>query len=502
MVKVLVAEDEMPLLRGIKVMIEQGHAEFSVVKCARNGREALEYLKDNPVDVIFTDINMPISDGIELMKYAYENCPEATKVAISGYNDFHYAQQAIQYQVKRYLLKPIVKEELESLLEEIYREHKSRYQKKQRENLVDAIYTGKKTKNEDQVLVLYMCAGPFIEWGMEECITECNFWNMDNEEIEEAAHRLLPAEALIYVFEKNQPNERIMLIVSKEEVNIEAFGGRFVQEMEKRGVKATLCCGQDKTDMAGIPQICRNLRDVLKAGILFGEGSLILWEGGEAKTEGDVRTEEVLDLIESGLRSGKPQISMKVAERYYENKKIKQQECEKILLKWMEKLEQTGETGELGREEKEEIIKNLLLYSTEMGQLLMNLRAMFGTDAAEKREYRTEDMMQKVEIYIKEHMTEPITAGELAAEFGLVAPYLSRLFKEYIGHTPAQYIQKLRIERAKYLLLIDEEILAKDVGEMVGYPDSAYFSKLFKKKVGLYPSEFKEKNRRAEKKEE
>ena len=99
--------------------------------------------------------------------------------------------------------------------------------------------------------------------------------------------------------------------------------------------------------------------------------------------------------------------------------------------------------------------------------------------------------MPRVETYIREHMTEPITAKELAAEFGLVAPYLGRLFKEYIGYTPAQYIQKLRIERAKYLLSADGDILAKDVAEMVGYPDPAYFSKLFKKKVGVWPSEYK-----------
>ena len=63
MIRVLVAEDERPLLRGIKRLIEELDPEFSVVKCAQNGKEAIEYLEKNHVDVIFTDINMPLADG-------------------------------------------------------------------------------------------------------------------------------------------------------------------------------------------------------------------------------------------------------------------------------------------------------------------------------------------------------------------------------------------------------------------------------------------------------
>ncbi len=267
MIKVLVAEDELPLLRGIRIMIERISPEFSVVKCALNGKEAVDYLKENPVDVIFTDINMPLVDGIELMRFTCENYPEVIMVAISGYNDFHYAQQAIEYQVKRYLLKPIVMEDMEALLEEIQDEYNTQNEKKDRERLIEALYTG----------------------------------------------------------------------------------------------------------------MGENLKgDILK-------------EGTALKREG------------------------------------------------------------------------------------------------------TEELIQRVEVYIREHLTEPITAKELASEFGLVAPYLGKLFKEYTGLTPNQYIQMLRIEHAKCLLSINEELLAKDVAELVGYSDPAYFSKLFKKKVGVWPSEYKAK---------
>ncbi|MGN0329673.1 MAG: response regulator [Kineothrix sp.] len=491
MIKVLVAEDEMPLLRGIRIMIEQINPGFSVVKCALNGKEAVDYLKENSVDVIFTDINMPLLDGIDLMKFAHERYPEIIMVAISGYNDFHYAQQAIEYQVKRYLLKPIVKEDLEPLLNEIQKEYKSRCEIKQRDRLVDAIYSGKRIDNKERVWLLYLCAGPFIERGMEESIAECGFWRVSNEELKGISYRLLPVETAIYIFEKNQPNERIMLLLSEKETDVEGFARHLVEELDARETKATVSYCPNRVEMRNISMVCRTLRADLKEGILFGEGTVITPRQGEALCERPVRPEDVLDLIESEFRKDKQKIIWGLFEALLTNKKIKQSECMRFLSKLIDKLGEEEGTERLQGEDKEEIICNLLLYSPQADQLLLNLQRMFGSSEAEKRECRAEDLMPRVETYIREHMTEPITAKELAAEFGLVAPYLGRLFKEYIGYTPAQYIQKLRIERAKYLLSADGDILTKDVAEMVGYPDPAYFSKLFKKKVGVWPSEYK-----------
>ena len=62
--KVLIAEDEFPLLRGIAKLIEKADQDFSVVMLAKNGKEALEYLENHEVDVVFTDINMPLVEWV------------------------------------------------------------------------------------------------------------------------------------------------------------------------------------------------------------------------------------------------------------------------------------------------------------------------------------------------------------------------------------------------------------------------------------------------------
>lgn len=74
---------------------------------------------------MITDIRMPVYDGLELIRRAKEVNPEINFIVISGYSQFEYAQQAIKYGVKDYLLKPLKKRELENSLTEIKESHES-----------------------------------------------------------------------------------------------------------------------------------------------------------------------------------------------------------------------------------------------------------------------------------------------------------------------------------------------------------------------------------------
>ena len=105
MIRTVIAEDEIPLLRGLGQMIEQIDPRFQIVCSAKNGKEALEYLTQHSADVLFTDINMPLLSGLELIAQAQRLDPRLTSVIISGYGEFEYARQAIKLGVKNYLLK-------------------------------------------------------------------------------------------------------------------------------------------------------------------------------------------------------------------------------------------------------------------------------------------------------------------------------------------------------------------------------------------------------------
>ena len=119
MYTIVVADDEEELRSAIVRRINWEEIGFSVVGEAENGIEALELVDRLEPDLLLTDIRMPFISGIELARQVREVRP-ATQIAfLSGYDDFTYAQQAIQYNIISYLLKPITMAELTAELVQI-----------------------------------------------------------------------------------------------------------------------------------------------------------------------------------------------------------------------------------------------------------------------------------------------------------------------------------------------------------------------------------------------
>jgi len=121
MIKILLVEDEEIIRNGLKNLIAQVSTDFQITKEAANGREALDYLQKEVPDFIITDIRMREMDGLTLTAKARERYPQMPILIISGYGDFEYARQALRYGVTDYLLKPIDRLALVSVLDQIRR---------------------------------------------------------------------------------------------------------------------------------------------------------------------------------------------------------------------------------------------------------------------------------------------------------------------------------------------------------------------------------------------
>jgi YesN/AraC family two-component response regulator len=102
-----------------------------------------------------------------------------------------------------------------------------------------------------------------------------------------------------------------------------------------------------------------------------------------------------------------------------------------------------------------------------------------------------EEIAKTLELYIRENFRRDIRIGEISEKLGVTTDYLSKAFKRHTGETPLKHIIKLRMNEAKQLLASKPEMDVRAVGEIVGYEDQFYFSRVFKTHVGLYPSEFR-----------
>ena len=119
MLKVLLVDDEPFILQGLKMLLDWEAAGYEV-HTATNGKEALDFYKLNPVDLIIADIKMPVMTGLELLKELRETInSDVYFVILSGYAEFNYAQEALRYNCTDYILKPVEKEQLVEILQKV-----------------------------------------------------------------------------------------------------------------------------------------------------------------------------------------------------------------------------------------------------------------------------------------------------------------------------------------------------------------------------------------------
>ena len=107
MLKVILIDDEEFTLHEIADNINWTAFGFELSEAFSNPFEAMEYIKNHRLDLIITDIEMPLLSGLEIAKYVSENFPETKLVFLTAYSEFRYAQAAIEYRAASYILKPV-----------------------------------------------------------------------------------------------------------------------------------------------------------------------------------------------------------------------------------------------------------------------------------------------------------------------------------------------------------------------------------------------------------
>jgi len=119
MYSVLLVDDERTILEGISTIVDWEAQGTKLIGTARNGVEALNFIQENQPDIVISDIMMPGLDGIQLLKKTYETYPLIKWIILSGYGEFDYAQAAMKFGVKHYLLKPCNEEKISKALQDI-----------------------------------------------------------------------------------------------------------------------------------------------------------------------------------------------------------------------------------------------------------------------------------------------------------------------------------------------------------------------------------------------
>lgn len=116
MYTMMLVEDEAPLLRSLRRAVERSPSNVDVVATESNAVSALDSIGRLKPDILMTDICMPVMTGLELIEQALLLQPQLIPVVISGFQEFQYAQKALQLGARDYLLKPLQDERLNEVM--------------------------------------------------------------------------------------------------------------------------------------------------------------------------------------------------------------------------------------------------------------------------------------------------------------------------------------------------------------------------------------------------
>lgn len=117
MVKVLIVDDERNIREGIQKLIDWESLKCEVIGACVNGVSALEFIEKNEVDMVVTDIKMPVMDGLELSKHIRDEYPDIKVIILTAYSEFDMAKKAITFNVTDFIIKNDFMDELPKAVE-------------------------------------------------------------------------------------------------------------------------------------------------------------------------------------------------------------------------------------------------------------------------------------------------------------------------------------------------------------------------------------------------
>jgi len=509
MIKVLIVEDKPLILHSIKDKIQSFNSEIEIIGEATNGEAALSMIFEFKPDIVFTDIRMPMMDGLKLISEVRKKDQELQFVIISGYDEFDYARQAMKLKVSDYLLKPVKQEEVNEVLKKAIKLITSKRLEQTKNILQDILYSNANTTNLfegklpfDRFYSLILNVGPYSNFILDYANPFNNYWSTKS--IGDILSSRIEFSENYWLFEGKSFNELVLVLglLNSSQTNINTIVDAIMSQLPDHDTPVTIVVSHEMRNVQDIgieTQFCRVL---LRQNLILGKSNVFL------RDKMKISPGEEFSFMDSSLEK-----------RLISNLQNRQRE---LFLKEIARLFSTWEKNNYPQSTVERLLKQIIklcqkaaivkpsIYDTDLeleidemlssfkeySALLQEMTLIFGQffSTHEKCEGKgdfNKTILKKVEDFLKTSFSDQITINDIATMVNLHPAYLSRIFKNAKGVSPMEYLTTLRIERAKEMILSAENLPIKEIAKIVGYTDPFYFSRIFKSVTGKSPSEFK-----------
>lgn len=534
MYKVVIVDDERPIVEGLKAFIDWEEQGFSVVGTAFNGEDGVKAAKECAADVVITDIRMPLLSGHDLIDRVKEFNPSCKFIILSGYSNFKYAQEAVKRGAFSYLLKPIQERELKETLSSIKKELDLKKEKQRQffelqEQVQESIpIVQERYLSEllqDQFATSEQIARKWRLLNSEYSLESFAVFVVEGDQLEikyedDTKQIFLSKYAISNIVDDLVRRENIGMVFHYDKNRIAVLccqNGKKTLTMERvllfaRSIQGTICGILKESVSIGVGNLYsfpvppyrsfQEAEQAIRYKLLYSTGSLIcFYEICQLKHPGKFPVQQEKELLsfieledsENALIVLHRIFSSLTADRSCSPEAI-YNICLNFIIAIFHCAISCGVSSESLNIELWTSSERLFQYQTipELEKCLKERVSEVIKKIHEVRLQKQKGILGKILEYIQIHYQEELTLDFLSKMFFLNSSYLSQLFKKELGRNFSDVLSEIRLEKAKKLIL-DPDLRVYEVGELVGYRNFRYFSQIFKKNTGLTPSEYRKK---------
>jgi len=520
--QVLIVDDEPEIRLGLRLKADWEGLGLAVAGEAANGSEALERLAGGGIDIVITDMNMPVMNGVSFLEACRERYPGLKMIVLTGYEDFDYARAAIRSQAKDYLLKPVSQSELTAALTKVKQElDEERSARSERETVQWRLTQYYLEMKEHFILHLVKEEPASERWVRDRAkMFELDAWAAksvrfltaglrergipDDPDARTPGKLRLPFEMLCREFAGTHPEQPatfrdsgypgLIHFILRDD---EAAAASFARELKA-------CIGRHLgfEPAVGAGQPVSGFKE-WKQGYL---SSLLAWNLTESKIRSagrepsygkSVLTGEQVkvlrhDLIQGELESFEAAVREELTQAFLDS----QVQFVKLIFQLYLLLDSTAEALGIRLESEEKLwirpelareLDTVEKAAAFLVRLAKKIRLGFQPSSGGSEQ----SVIHAAERFIRENYMDDIHLTLLAERFNYNPSYFSEWFKAKTGKTFIQYVTEVRMEHA-VRLLAETKLPLWDIAELTGFSNPSYFSSKFKKIYGMSPSEYRQ----------
>ncbi|MNW33046.1 putative response regulatory protein [compost metagenome] len=522
MLSVLLADDEPVILRGLSRLVDWNRFGLQIIGEARDGNELLEAIMENNPDIVITDISMPGIDGIQVLMRLKEFNKMTKVIFISAYRDFAYAKDALTYGAVEYLIKPVDRKKLESILERtvsdiqtvsrmIASDNKLRlYEDRQKRfDLMEGLSKWLEHKQAPLHPVIIRELGDtssdirftFMVAEIDHSLYPSGSWREGERKLlhfamQNIAEEFIRSEADMWVLFEGDCI--YFLIRHLPAVNIKYRAQQILEHCRSvLKISVSISIGSP-VPLEELRRSCEEAEEGMALKFFLGAGSLLtpsrIPDAPLHKGEGCEQLENQLlrelyspdhlrfeELLGEWLETVK-----KVA---WGNRAYALHLCGSLLVR--ANREYAWGSEEIKPEESELAMR--LQTQTTFDQL--SLTVQYGLRRIrsfihEGSSARESEQIRQMKAYIEENY-KVIKLESMASKFYMNPYYFSVFFKKHTGQNFKQFVTDIRMKLA-VKLLVHSDCLLYEIAEQVGYQSARQFSEMFRKNFGMLPNEYRQ----------